>query len=165
MAEGIEVRHARACPAFGGGRCKCTPTYRAAVYSARERRKIRRAFPTLAAAKAWRADAAGLVRRGALKATPPTTVREAAGAWIDGARDGTIRTRSGRPYRPSVLQDYERALIQRVLPDLGGARLADVIQPDVQDLADRLLAAGLDPSTVRNILMPLRAIYRRAISR
>ena len=36
---------------------------------------------------------------------------------------------------------------------------------DLQDLADRLLAKGLDPSTIRNTLMPLRAIYRRALSR
>jgi integrase len=35
----------------------------------------------------------------------------------------------------------------------------------VQDLADRLLAEGLDPSTIRNTLMPLRVIYRRAVAR
>jgi hypothetical protein len=31
--------------------------------------------------------------------------------------------------------------------------------------ADRMLAAGDDPSTIRNALMPLRAIYRRATAR
>ena len=36
---------------------------------------------------------------------------------------------------------------------------------DLQDFADRLLAEGLDPSTIRNTLMPLRAIYRRALTR
>lgn len=35
----------------------------------------------------------------------------------------------------------------------------------MQDLADRLFAQSLDPSTIRNALMPLRAIYRRAVSR
>ena len=35
----------------------------------------------------------------------------------------------------------------------------------MQDLADRLLAQGLDASTIRNALMPLRAIYRRAVAR
>ena len=34
---------------------------------------------------------------------------------------------------------------------------------DIQRLADELLGEGLDPSTVRNVLMPLRVIYRRAI--
>jgi integrase len=53
----------------------------------------------------------------------------------------------------------------RVLDDLGAAKLSDVARADVQDLADRLLAKGLDPSTVRNALMPLRAVYRRALAR
>jgi len=64
-----------------------------------------------------------------------------------------------------VLRGYEHALRQRILPDLGGARLGDVTRLDVQDLADRLLAEGLDPSTVRNAVMPLRAVYRRALVR
>ncbi len=51
------------------------------------------------------------------------------------------------------------------MPKLGAARLADVQQIDVQDLADKWLAEGLDPSTVRNHLMPLRAIFRRALQR
>ncbi len=42
-------------------------------------------------------------------------------------------------------------------------RLADVQRRDVQRLADDLLAAGRDPSTIRNALMPLRVIYRRAL--
>jgi integrase len=36
---------------------------------------------------------------------------------------------------------------------------------DLQDFADGLCAEGLDPSTVRNTLMPLRAIFRRALAR
>jgi len=35
----------------------------------------------------------------------------------------------------------------------------------VQDLVDRLVAEGASASTVRNAVLPLRAIYRRAISR
>jgi integrase len=48
---------------------------------------------------------------------------------------------------------------------LGSVKLADISRLNLQDLADRLLTEGLDPSTVRNTLMPLRAIYRRAASR
>jgi integrase len=33
----------------------------------------------------------------------------------------------------------------------------------MQDLVDRMLAKGLDPSTIRNTLMPLRAVFRRAV--
>ena len=35
----------------------------------------------------------------------------------------------------------------------------------MQDLAEKLLAQGLDPSSIRNALMPLRAIFRRAVHR
>jgi integrase len=100
-----------------------------------------------------------------MRAPVPTTLTEAANAWIEGAREGTIRTRSGHIYKPSALRGYDSALRMRVLPQLGSVKLSDVSRLDVQDLADRLLAEGLDPSTVRNTLMPLRAIFRRAVTR
>ncbi len=53
----------------------------------------------------------------------------------------------------------------RVLPNLGGARLSEILRIDLQDLADQLCADGLDASTVRNTLMPLGAIFRRAVAR
>lgn len=165
MAEGIDVRHRRGCPARDAGKCRCKPAYQASVFDARAGRKIRRTFPTLAAAKAWRADAAGQVKRGALRVVAPTTIRQAAEMWLEGARDGSIRTRSGTAYKPSAIRGYEAALKTRIVPDLGGARLADVTRPDVQALVDRLLANGLDGSTIRNALMPLRVIYRRALAR
>jgi len=62
-------------------------------------------------------------------------------------------------------QGYDQALRDRILPDFGAAKLSEITRPDVQDLADRLLAQDLDPSTIRNALMPLRTIYRRAIAR
>ncbi len=86
-----------------------------------------------------------------MRAPSTTTLREAADAWLAGARDGLIRTRSGDPYKPSVIRSYDQVLRLRVL--------------DEQDLADRLLAQGLDPSTVRNALMPLRVVFRRALGR
>jgi len=135
------------------------------VFSARDDRKIRKTFPTVGEAKAWRSDATGAVRRGALKAASPVTLREAAEAWIAGAEEGIVRTRSGDPYKPSALTGYKRALQLRVLPELGARKLADIRRADVQDLADRLLAEGLDPSTIQNTLMPLRVICRRAVGR
>jgi integrase len=82
-----------------------------------------------------------------------------------GARDGSIRTRSGDAYKPSTLRGYEEALRVRILDELGAKKLGDVRRADVQDIADRMLAAGMDASTIRNALMPLRAIYRRALVR
>src|SRR5437588_7285184 len=107
---GIEVRHARRCRSREGGTCTCKPTYQAQVWSARERKQIKRTFPTLAAARAWRADALVALRRGTMKAPTRVNVAEAASEWITGARDGAIRTRKGTPYKPSALRGYERAL-------------------------------------------------------
>ena len=76
---------------------------------------------------------------------------------------GRVRTRSGDRYKPSAIRSYEAALRDTIVPELGGKRLGDVQRRDVQRLADDLLAEGRDPSTIRNALMPLRVIYRRAI--
>jgi integrase len=161
---GIRVRHRHTCPAGTGGRCSCQPTYEAWAYSPRERRKIRRSFPTLAAARAWRLDAQTAIRGGTLRTTTQTTLRDAAAAFLAGAHAGSIRTRSGDRYKPSALRSYEAAL-ERLLPELGSARLSHIQRFDLQDLADRLLADGLSPSTIRNLLMPLRVIFRRAVAR
>jgi hypothetical protein len=96
-----------------------------------------------------------------MRAPSRITVRDAADAWLAGARDGSFRNRSGDRYKPSAVRGYERALRLRVLPELGAIRLSEMGRNDVQDFADRLVAKGLDASTVRNTLMPLRAIYRR----
>jgi integrase len=126
---------------------------------------LRKSFPTISAAKAWRADATSAISKGKLRAPASTTLREAATAWLDGAHAGTVRNRSGDEYKPSVLRGYEAALENRVLKELGGRKLSDISRADVQDLADRLVAEGLNPSTIRNTLMPLRVIFRRALSR
>jgi integrase len=85
--------------------------------------------------------------------------------WLEGVHSGAIRNRSGHRYKPSAIRGYEAALVGRVLPALGSDRLADIRRIDLQDFADRLCADGLDASTVRNTLMPLRAIFRRALAR
>lgn len=162
---GITVRHARSCPTRRGEACRCSKTYQASVWSARDRRRIYKSFPTLASAKSWRADAQVGLRRGTMRAPTRITLSEAAEAWVDGVHKGIIQARGGRPHKPSTLRGYESALRQRVLPELGGARLGDIRRLDLQDFADRLKAEGLDPSTIRNAFMPVRAIYRRALAR
>jgi integrase len=133
------------------------------VWSARDQKRIRKTFPTLAAARSWRAEAQTAIHHGTLRAPTAVTVREAAEQLVEGMRSGRIRTRSGDLYKPSAIRGYEAALRDRILPALGGKRLAEVQRRDVQHLADDLLAQRLDPSTVRNALMPLRVIFRRAI--
>lgn len=163
---GIEVRHQRDCAHDGdGGACTCRPSFRASVWDARDRRLIRKTFPTLAAAKGWRIDAAGALRRGELRGERGPTLREAGKAWLEGARTGSVRNRSGDRYKPSVIRGYEQALRLRLLPELGSVRLGELRRADVQLLVDVLLGAGHHPSTIRNTLLPLRAICRRAVAR
>ncbi len=162
---GIEVRHRKACRSRDGGRCTCRKSYRAWAFSAEDGRKLQRTFDNLDEAKTWRAHVQTQLRAGTLRAPTALTVAEAAETLIAGMRDGTIRNRKGESYKPSAVRSYERALRLRVLPALGQRRLSDVRRRDVQDFIDRLLASGLDGSTVRNTLDPLRVIFRRAIAR
>jgi integrase len=157
VAEGIEVRVAK----------DGTKSYRASVWSAAENKRIRQTFPTLAAARAWRQDAATAVRAGRLRATPDygPTIADAAQAWLDGARAGQVRNRSGDPYKPSAIRAYDQNLRLRVLPAFGDRRLGQIRRVDLQRFVDDLVAAGHSPSTVQTTLLPLQAIYRRALAR
>lgn len=162
---GIDVLHSTGCRGAGEGRCSCTPRFRAEAYDKRTGSRIRRTFDTLAAAKAWRTDAQGALRRRTMRGPTGVLLRDLASDWLEGATKGTIRTRSGHVYKPSALRGYAAALDARILPALGGRKVEDISRADVQDFVDNLLVEGLSPSTVRNALMPLRVIYRRAVAR
>jgi integrase len=140
-------------------------SYEAFVYDRRSKQKIRKTFPTLAAARGWRHDAAGAVRRGTLKAPTQTTLEQAGEALLAGMQDGSVYKRDGERYKPSVIRGYRAALENRVYPELGDWRLSELRRSDLQDFVDRLRAEGLDASTIRNMLMPVRTIYRRALQR
>jgi integrase len=149
---------------MSGGDCNCKPAYRAEVYDRRSGGKIRRTFHN-SEAKGWRADAFTQLRKGTLSTPTKTTLRAAAESWLEGARRGTIRTRKGQPYKPSVIRSYDQSLRDHILPELGYMKLSDVRRRDLQDLADKMLAKGLDPSTIRNAIAPVRVIFRRALNR
>jgi integrase len=155
MAEGIEIRTA------GDG----TRSYRASVWSNRDRKRIRKTFPSMAAAKAWRQDASGAVRRGALRPSAPITLQRAADDWLEAAESGNVRAKGGRAYKAASIRNYRRTLRLHVLPTLGARKLSDVRKVDVQDLVDALVAKGFEPTTVQCAILPLRAIYRRAVDR
>jgi integrase len=165
MAEGIRRLHSKGCPSKEGGRCRCNAGFEASVWSNRDRKKIRKTFAREAEAKSWRSDALTALARGGLRATKPITIRQAWEAWHEGAKAGTVTNRSGDPYKPSALRSYERAMRLRVLPEFGAVRLADLRRPDLQDFADGLLSEGLNPSTIKVTLLPLRAVMRRAVGR
>src|SRR6476660_6347603 len=110
MAAGIEQRHGNRCS--GKGRCSCP--WRVAVYSKRDGKKIRKTFPTKAAAVAWRDDSRSAVRQRRLQAPTAETLRQASEAWLEGARAGLIRTRGGDAYKPGTIRSYDETLELRV---------------------------------------------------
>src|SRR6266545_4113119 len=104
---GLRARHSNGCAGARGGACSCSPSWEAWVFLPREKKKIRKTFSAQAAAKAWRADAQVALRKGTLRMPSNVTLREAAESWLQGAKAGLIRTRSGDPYKPSALRGYE----------------------------------------------------------
>ena len=135
------------------------------VYSKRDGKKIRKTFPTKAAAVAWRDDSLSAVRQRRMQAPTGQTLRQAAAAWLQGARAGLIRTRGGDPYKPATIRSYDQTLELRVLPELGSKRLSEITRNELQDLADALVAEQRSASTITTALLPVRAIYRRAMQR
>jgi integrase len=165
MAEGIRRRHSKGCPAKNGGRCNCNAGWEASVYLSREGRKLRRTFAREAEAKSWRSDALAAARAGSLKAPSSITVEQAAWLWLEGARNGSVRDRSGHIYKPGTVREYGRSLDLRVLPEFGANRLSELTRADIQGFVDRLLTQKLAPSTIANTVNPLQAIYRHAVRR
>ncbi len=100
-----------------------------------------------------------------LRAPSRQTLEQAANDWVKAANAGVIRTRSGDAYKPGALRGYEQALRARVLPRFGHLKTSALYRNAVQDLVDEMLAEGLAPSTTRNAILPLRAIYRRLLAR
>jgi len=105
------------------------------------------------------------LRRGTMRPPTAKTIAEAAEVLIKGAHDGTILDRAGKPYKPSTARGYEQLLLAYVIPALGGWKLSELQRRDVQDFVDGLRSQGLSPSSIANILDPLRVILRRAIRR
>jgi integrase len=164
MSTGIEARHGRACP-HRDGRCNCTPTFQAQVYDSKAGRRMYKTFATRSAAKRWRHDAISDLRSGKLTADRGPMFGDAVEDWLDGLRAGHITTRSGDPYKPAAIRDYERNLRLRAKPVLGHLRLAEVTTRDVQRLIDGLIMKNLAPATIDAALTPLKAMYRRAAGR
>jgi integrase len=165
MAEGIRKRHRKGCPARSGGRCRCDGGYEASVFSLRDGKKLYKTFAREPEARSWRAATKRALDRGSLRASNGKTLEDAASAWLEGASRGEIRSRSGRTYKPATLRGYSQALVSQLLPRLGTRRLSAITTLDLQELVDAWQVEGHAPSTIRNWLKPLQAIYRRARTR
>jgi integrase len=90
--------------------------------------------------------------------------------WLEDARSGLVRNRSGDVYKPSAIRSYEASLRIHVFPTLGTRKFSQVQRVDVQELVDKLHTPDddgdrLSPSTILGAILPLRAVYRRAVAR
>jgi integrase len=167
---GIQVRHARSCPANQGGACGCQPTYRAWVFDPHlvckngtigGKRYEKFSGPgALSAARGWRRDAMPLVARREFRSTN-LTVRDAWEEWIEKAEKGELLSRFRRPYSPSALRGYRADMERFVLPPFGAVKLSDLTGDDLQRLIERMTGDGYGGQSVRNAIVPLQALYRR----
>ena len=139
--------------------------YEASVWDARENKRIRKSFPSLREAKDWRAETRVAFNANTMSTTTQATLREAWDEWLEDAESGLIRNRSGDRYKPSALLGYQQSMARRALARLGDEQVDGLTHQQLQELADDLHREGLDPSTIRNTLMPLRALYRRLLQR
>ena len=157
----LEVRHGRSCAA-PAGRCTCDPSYRVVMRDG-EGNKLTRTFASEALAVDFRDRAKVAIRDGKLRAaTSPLTVREACEAMLTRMESGQQTKRGGSAYKPSTIRLYRQVLEDHVYEPLGAAQLAKVKRADIQRLHDEL-PASLDGSTARNVLAPLRVMFREAI--
>lgn len=162
---GIEARHGKHCRSHSGESCSCQPSYRAEVHDPQIGRPRKSpSFKSVAEARGWKASAEIALRNGTFSSGAKLTLREAATDWLAMAESGQALNRSGKRYKPSVIRSYETSLRLHVLPIIGSMKLINVRRRDVQELVDRI-ALDRNPSTVRNAIMPVRAIYRRAFMR
>jgi len=76
-------------------------------------------------------------------------------------KEGTIRDKRGRTYKPSVVRKYERALRLDVVPHIGSVPIAALGRGDVQRLIDDL-AANRSAEHARQALTALRVALRVA---
>jgi len=165
MAEGIRKRHSKGCRSRTGGRCNCRAGWEASIFLSREGKKLRRTFVREAEAKSWRLDALRASAQDGERSPSELTVEQAAWLWLEAARTGQVRDRSGHTYKPATLREYGRVLKLRVLPRFGSLRLDELTRGSLQQFVDELMASELSASTIRNTVNPLQAIYRYAVRR
>src|SRR3954447_8926800 len=117
--EGVRARHSTACRyRRGGARCSCGPSgYIARVTDPRTGRKrssgVRR---TPSEAINWRNDALKAIHGGEELAATAPTFSDMALELIAALAHDTVKTRSGRNYKPQAKRDIENALRVWVLP-------------------------------------------------
>jgi integrase len=158
--EGLRPRHSEKCALKRKrGACDCNPPWEAWVWSTFDKKKIRKTLPSKQEAIKWRRKHLGLAESGQLRAPIRITLSETAYAWIEMARAGQIRNRSGKKYKPSALRTLETDFRLRLTPELGTRYMSDIERPDLQNLVNRL-QSQLSPSKVHGCVNAARVLWR-----
>lgn len=164
-APGIEPYHAANCPARDGGKCRRVEcSYRASVYNRFTKAKDRsERLPTLEQAKEWQRNHRQALRTQRTAGPVPTiTLAEAWPLWVAKAKAGGILARGDKPYKRRPLDEYNATMKKHILPEYGPNPMAEVTTAGLALLVSDLMASGKGASTVRNIMNPVRVLYRDA---
>lgn len=158
---GIEARHADDCPKVADPSKRCRPgcRFRGQVYNRNDGKREKGPWGTLDEARSWRTNRLNEIAKGARRTTTTVTLTDAWSTWLAKAKAGTIRTRSGDPYKPRALRSYSEGMA-RMLPDHGGLALSKIDAAGLQRLVEKMVTDGRAPSTIRNTINPLRALFR-----
>jgi hypothetical protein len=112
---GINLVHQKTCPGKTSGTCGCEPSFQGQAWSKLHQRNLRRTFRTLEEAKLWREETIEALADPTALAPGQAFFDLAASNWLAAAKAGTVRTRSGTPFKPAALRSYEDS-IRRFLP-------------------------------------------------
>lgn len=140
-----------------------TRSYLAEAFDRVSGRRIYRTFPTRAAAEKWRRDQQVAIASGKARAVESVVLSDAWGRWLALAGAGTIRTRSGTQYKPSVIRSYVTSFNRIWLQEFRTAKIADVRLTHVQRVVDELVADNAAAQTIRNHVTALKVLYKWAI--
>ncbi len=117
----------------------------------------KRSARTLAEARDLKAAVTADVRRGDYREQTRISFAAYAEEWMQ-----TFQGRTSSGIRPETLADYRADLRREAIPYFGRMQLAAIEPRDIKAFAALLAERGLRPSSVRNILAPLRALLATA---
>ena len=153
-----------------GGRCNCTTAYEAwvLVEAGRQRRipqNILREGRSGGRRKAWRFRRPPAQYGSRSSEHPPRRQLRKNGRRVPwGAEKGEIlATAASSAYKPSVVRQYRSALEKRVPARVRGVAPSQWLSGrDLLALKERLLGEGIADSTIRDVFVPVQAVFRRA---
>src|SRR5689334_19992615 len=121
--------------------------------------RSRKAFArTLAEARDLKSSLTTDVRRGEYRALSRVTFAEYAPEWVR-----TYQGRTSQGFREHTREDYRTLLERDAVPFFGRQRLAEIEPRDMKRFVAELAGRGLEPSSVRKMLAPVRALLATAV--